>query len=73
MDVKTIQKFHGPYFLEDPNATNLVLDGNPCHEEAIEVAQTVGVDFIINVNLNKDLRLSRVFTGDLIEAQLAGL
>jgi nickel-dependent lactate racemase len=70
VDVKTIQKFHGPYYLEDPNATNLVLKGNPCHEEALEVAQTVGVDFIVNVNLDKDLRLVRVFVGDMIEANL---
>ena len=70
VDVKTIQKFHGPHYLEDPHATNLILEGNPCHEEALEVARTVGVDFIVNVNLNKDLRLTRVFTGDLVEAHM---
>ncbi len=70
VDVKTIQKFHGPYYLEDPKATNLILEGNPCHEEALEVAKTVGVDFIVNVNLDKDLRLIRVFTGDMVEANL---
>src|SRR4030043_1244701 len=70
VDVKTIQKFHGPTYLEDPNATNLVLEGNPCHEEALEVAQTVGVDFVINVNLDKDLRLLGVFTGNMVEANL---
>ncbi|MGQ9644923.1 MAG: nickel-dependent lactate racemase [Thermodesulfobacteriota bacterium] len=70
VDVKTIQKFHGPYYLEDPHATNLVLEGNPCHEEALEVAQTVGVDFVINVNLDKDLRLVRVFAGDMVEANM---
>ncbi|MGQ9509407.1 MAG: nickel-dependent lactate racemase [Thermodesulfobacteriota bacterium] len=70
VDVKTIQKFHGPYYLEDPRATNLVLEGNPCHEEALEVAQTVGVDFVINVNLDKELRLIQVFAGDMIEVNL---
>jgi nickel-dependent lactate racemase len=70
VDIKTIQKFHGPLYLEDPHATNLVLEGNPCHEEALEVAQTVGVDFIINVNLDKDLRLVRIFTGDMVEGNL---
>ncbi len=70
VDVKTIQKFHGPLYLEDPNTTNLVLHGNPCHEEALEVANTVGVDFSINVNLNRDLRLVRVFAGDMVEANL---
>ncbi len=70
VDLKTIQKFHGPYFLEDPNATNLVLEGNPCHEEALEVAMKVGVDFVVNVNLDRDLRLVRVFAGDMFETNL---
>ncbi|MEW6374350.1 MAG: nickel-dependent lactate racemase [Thermodesulfobacteriota bacterium] len=70
VDLKTIQRFHGPQYLEDPHATNLILEGNPCHEEALEVAKTVGVDFIVNVNLDKDLRLTRVFTGDLLEAHM---
>ncbi len=70
VDVKTIQRFHGPYYLEDPSTTNLILEENPCHEEALEVAKVVGVDFIVNVNLDKDLRLTQVFTGDLVEAHM---
>jgi hypothetical protein len=70
VDVKTIERFHGPDYLEDPRATNLVLDGNPCHEEALEVARKVGVDFVINVNLDKDWRLVGVFAGDMVEANL---
>jgi len=70
VDVKTIERFHGPYYLEDPNATNLILDGNPCHEEALEVARTVGVDFMVNVTVDKDMRLTQVFTGELVEAHM---
>ena len=70
VDVKTIQRFHGSTYLEDPNSTNLVLEGNPCHEEALEVARTVGVDFIVNVTLDKDMHITRVFAGDLVEAHL---
>jgi len=68
VDIKTIQRFHGTTYLEDPNSTNLVLEGNPCHEEAMEVARTVGVDFIVNVTLDKDMHITRVFAGDLVEA-----
>jgi nickel-dependent lactate racemase len=68
VDIKTIQRFHGTTYLEDPNSTNLVLEGNPCHEEAMEVAKTVGVDFIVNVTLDKDMHITRVFAGDLVEA-----
>ncbi len=70
VDVKTIQRFHGPGYLEDPHSTNLSLEGNPCHEEALEVARTVGVDFIVNVTLDKDMRLTGVFAGDLVEAHM---
>src|SRR4030042_1077744 len=47
VDVKTIQRFHGAGYLEDANADNLILEGNPCHEEAIEVAKTGGGGFIV--------------------------
>lgn len=70
VDVNTIQKFHGVDYLENPNADNLILEGNPCHEEAIEVAQAVGVDFIVNVTLNKDMQITGVFAGDLEKAHM---
>ena len=71
VNTTTIQKFHGVEFLEHPNATNLVLEGNPCHEEALEVAQTVGVDFLVNTTLDSNLSITGVFAGDLVEAHLA--
>jgi nickel-dependent lactate racemase len=71
VNTTTIQKFHGAEFLEHPNATNLVLEGNPCHEEALEVAQTVGVDFLVNTTLDHRLSMTGVFAGDLVEAHLA--
>jgi nickel-dependent lactate racemase len=71
VNTTTIQKFHGVEFLEHLNATNLVLDGNPCHEEALEVAQTVGVDFLVNTTLDHRLSMTGVYAGDLMLAHLA--
>ena len=65
VDQRTIQKFHGPGFLESPYATNLAFQGNPCHEESLSVARAVGVDFTITVTLDKDMRLTGIFAGDL--------
>jgi len=65
---KTIEKFHSAQFLDSPLATNLVLEGNPCHEEALEIALKAGVDFIINTVLNRRLELLGVFSGDLQQA-----
>ena len=65
VDLRTIQKFHSPGFLESENATNLVFEGNPCHEEALAIAKTAGVDFTLTVTLDNKLRLTGVFAGDL--------
>ncbi|ETX07674.1 MAG: hypothetical protein ETSY2_09870 [Candidatus Entotheonella gemina] len=62
-NLATLQKFHSPQFLEDTCATNLVLDGNPCHQEATEVAERVGADFLINVTMDEDKALTGVFAG----------
>jgi lactate racemase len=70
VDRRTIEKFHGPDFLESPCADNLILAGNPCHEEALDVARTVGVDFAVNVTLDKDMRLTGVFAGHLEKSHL---
>jgi nickel-dependent lactate racemase len=71
VNTTTIQKFHGVEFLEHPRSTNLVLDRNPCHEEALEVAETVGVDFMISTTLDNRLCITGVFAGDLVAAHLA--
>lgn len=65
VDLRTIQKFHSPEFLESRCATNLVFEGNPCHEESLAVAKAVGVDFTMTVTLDKDMRMTGVFAGDL--------
>ena len=43
---------------------DLVLEENPCHEEALEVALMAGVDFIVNVTLDRDFALTDL-AGDL--------
>jgi len=56
---------HSPDFLESEKATNLVFEGNPCHEEALAIAKTVGVDFTITATLDSHMRLTGIFAGDL--------
>ncbi len=65
---RTIARFHSAEVLDSPSATNLVLAGNPCDEEAVEIATKAGVDFIINTVLNRRLELIDVFSGDLLQA-----
>jgi len=64
--------FHGPVILESPNATNAVLVGNPFHEESTEIAKMAGVDFIVNVTINKNKQITGIFCGDLEKAFYEG-
>lgn len=67
-NLETLQKFHSPQFLEQPCAASLVLEGNPCHREAMEVAEQVGADFLINVTADEAKRLTGVYAGDWRQA-----
>jgi len=68
--LETIQKFHGFDFLDHPMARNGQLQNNPCHEEALSIAQSAGVDFSLNVVLDKHRRLIRAYAGELNSAHL---
>ncbi len=66
--VETMKKFHGPQHLEHPAAVAGVIEGNPLHEDATEMARRAGVDFILNVALDEQRRIIGVFAGDLERA-----
>jgi nickel-dependent lactate racemase len=72
VNVDTVRKFHGFEFLDSPMATNFSLEGNPLHEEAMDVAEMAGIDFLVNVALNEDKRISAVFAGNWVDAWLKG-
>ena len=62
--------FHGFRFMADPNSRDLNLKENLVHEEAVEVASAVGIDFLVNVTLDADYRITGIFSGNFIRAHL---
>jgi lactate racemase len=68
---QTTYVFHSARMMADPGSRDLNLEGNPTHEESLEVAKMAGVDYIVNVTLDKNFRLTGVFAGDLEKAHLA--
>jgi len=64
---------HSGPVLASPEATNLVLKGNPVHEEALRVARMAGCDMIVNVTLDSDYRLTGVFAGEMENTHLAAV
>ncbi len=65
VSLETIEAFHGYDFLSSPGAANAVIEGNPCHEEALSVARLAGVDYSLNVVLDAGKRLVAAFAGGL--------
>jgi len=65
---ESIYIFHGASMLASQEASDLIIYDNPCHQEALEVAKKAGADYILNVTLDQDFKLTGVFAGDLEEA-----
>lgn len=64
-DLTTVQRFHGFETLAKSEAREGNLADNPCHEISLEIARTVGVDFLFNVVISHDRKIAAIFCGDL--------
>ncbi|MFQ6079926.1 MAG: nickel-dependent lactate racemase, partial [Thermodesulfobacteriota bacterium] len=69
----TIGHNHGARHIGHPMARYGITKGNPIYEDAVEVAEKVGVDFIVNVTLNRKKEITRVFSGDVVKAHTQGM
>ncbi|NLE09822.1 MAG: nickel-dependent lactate racemase [Dehalococcoidales bacterium] len=70
--VRAAYKNHSRGMLEHPMARTGILKGNPVHEDMVEQAQAAGLDFIVNVLLNKKGEITHVVAGDMVEAHEKG-
>lgn len=64
----TITTFHNAEFMENPNAINCNLAGNPLHEEQLEIVKMVGGALALNTVIDEERRLSFVTFGEIIES-----
>lgn len=71
--LETIKVWHGPDFLEHPNATTGVLIDNPVHEENTWIARRAGCDFILNVVIDTARQPLCIVAGDMEAAFQAGV
>jgi nickel-dependent lactate racemase len=67
---ETILTFHAPPFMEDPNARNCNLEGNPLHEDQLEIVSMVGDIFAVNVIINEERDIVFVNAGEVIQSHL---
>ena len=64
--LETVLVLHDARRIGHPDATWGVTDGNPIHDDVREIARLVGVDFAVDVTLNREQKITAVFAGDLL-------
>jgi lactate racemase len=69
---ETMKFMHSYKVIDHPKVANCVLDGNIFHDYGIRVTEKAGVDFIVNVCINRDREIAGIFAGHYNEAHLAG-
>lgn len=66
----TITRIHHVRLLEHPSADNAVLDGNPVHDEILQIARMAGPVYAVNTVLDEQRRISFVNFGALEASHL---
>ena len=71
--LETLKYMHGPEMVAHPKTAYGVLDGNPFHTAGLEIMSKAGADFVVNVTLDTEKRVTGIFSGDPIQAHLQGV
>jgi nickel-dependent lactate racemase len=50
-----------------------IIQDNPFHEDLLEIVRLTGVDFLVDVSINRARQLTGVFAGDIEQAHEAGM
>src|SRR5579884_144004 len=69
----TIRELHSPRFMRDPKAVEGSIEGNTLHRELLEIAQMACHDFMLDVAITRDRKISGVFAGHGPDAHDEGM
>jgi nickel-dependent lactate racemase len=67
---ETITTFHSHRYMAHPRAANCVLDGNPLHEDQLEIVAMLGGALALNTVIDDQRRLAFVNFGEVVESHL---
>jgi len=70
--LETMKHMHGFEMIAHPGTRYGNLEANPFHEAGLEVAERVGIDFIVDITLNESRQITGVFAGHYDKAHLEG-
>ena len=66
----TIRTLHNHRFMAHPKAVQANLDGNPLHEEQLEIVRMLGDVYALNVVIDEERRPAFVNFGEIVESHL---
>lgn len=67
----TIMRLHDAAMIGHPNSRFAVTVGNPIHDAIREIARMSGVDFSVDVTINRDKRITSVYAGEIFAVHKA--
>jgi lactate racemase len=67
----TVLELHNVARIAHPKATWGITIGNPIHDDVREIAQKTGVDFALDVTLNRNQEITSAYAGDLLQEHSA--
>ena len=67
---ETITTFHSARYMEDPLAANCNLEGNPLHEDQLEIVEMVGGALAMNLVIDEFRNLSFINFGEIVSSHL---
>jgi len=70
---ETIQVLHSPRFMRDARTHEGSIEGNPLHEELLEIARMARHDFLVDVALSRSREIAGVFAGEPVQAHRRGV
>jgi nickel-dependent lactate racemase len=69
----TIRTFHNARFMGDPQARECNLEGNPLHEEQLEIVGKIGEVYGLNTVIDEDRNLAQVTFGEIVASHAAAV
>ena len=70
---ETITTFHSARFMEHPKCTNCVLEGNPLHEEQLEIMAMLGGARAVNSVIDDERRVAFLNYGEVVASHAAAV
>ena len=68
---ETTMRLHGADLIGHPSSTWGITEGNPIHDAIRQIAYQTGVDFSVDVTINRDHRITSVYAGELFAVHQA--